>query len=180
MQGCGRFNPMSFRYCPNCGTKRYSEEKFSATEIQNIPYNKAEDFSREDEITEYLRKRNLLHLADKRYLISVRLENGNIVTVPLTGRQTSSDALRYLQNRGFLSKNKEYKFRNWPKADPCIGPWYQHVSACVCELSPNIIYMVERLEREDMVCLYGCPNAKAIIQGKRLKHVRIEVVDYEK
>lgn len=175
--GCGRFNPKSYKFCPNCGMKLLSEFNSANTEMQNY---KIDDFCQEDETTVYLRKMNLLHLAGKQYLINVRLEDRNIVTIPLTGRQNSNDALQYLQNKGFLSKNKRYQFTNWPQANPCIGPWYQHASACVCELSSDIIYSVNHLEMEDIRMLYGCPNAKSIVQSTILDQVHVEVIDYER
>lgn len=173
---CGRFNPMSFKFCPDCGNERFTRPNIQAVEI---PQPKVQDTVPEDETTVYLRKIGLLHLANKQYQIQIQLENGALVKVPLIGRQNSNDVLTYLRDRQILSKDVTYKFPNWPNADPCIGPWYHHVRACVCELDTSKIYRVESLEMHDMRLLYGCPNAKAIIQESVLDRARVELVDYE-
>lgn len=173
---CGSINPLSFKFCPNCGTERFSMPKVNNFEIQKI---KIQDFSQNDEITEYLRKLNLLHLADKQYQIYIQLENGNTAKVPLTGRQNSNDALNYLRDAGLLRVDEWYRFLDWPSADPCIGSCYHNVSACVCELNSNRIYHVVRIENDDVRMLYGCPNSKSIATHTVLDQVKVEIIDYE-
>ena len=168
---------MSFKYCPYCGTERFSKPKINPVEI---PKHEEQDFSPKDEITVYLGKLNLLHLADKQYQIYIQLENGTTVKVRLIGRQNSNDALKYLRDAGLLRVDEPYHFLDWPSANPCIGPWYHHVSACVCELNSNNIYHVVRTKYDDMiVSLYGCPNSKSITTHTVLDQVKVEIIDYE-
>lgn len=173
---CGKFNPMSFKYCPYCGTERFSEPKINHVEI---PKPKEQVYSPKDEITVYLGKLNLLHLADKQYQIYIQLENGTTEKVLLIGRQNSNDALKYLRDSGLLRADEQYYFLDWPSADPCIGPWHHHVSACVCELNSNSIYHVVRIKNDDMRMLYGCPNSKSITMHTVLDQVKVEIIDYE-
>ena len=129
-EGCGRLTPMHYSFCTYCGTKNLSKPKNDQIKLRSP---KQRNFSEEEErYIVYLEKRNLLQLADRQYQINIKLENGTTVKVPLIGRQNSKDALNYLRKTGLLRADELYRFTNWPSVDPCIGPDYLHVSACVC------------------------------------------------
>lgn len=177
--GCGRFNPMRYNFCPDCGTERFAKSQPSVGQIptdrQKIVYNP------QNEISEYLNKRGLLHLADRQFNVSVELENGEIVTIQLLGKQNSNDVLNCLRNMGLLRTNMLYRLPDWPDADPCLGPWYHHVGSCVCELNQSHVYHVQSLgEGSRAITLYGCPNSKSVVQGTILSRMKVEVMDYEK
>lgn len=165
---CGRENPINFKYCPHCGTKN-SAKTIIHKKSMSTP---------EDKISVYLKKIGLLNCAEQQYLIKVQIEN-RIVSIPLLGKQNRSDALRYLKDRSLIDSDDKYHFCDWPNAKPCIGPYYHHVGACVCELNMNLVYHVERNEQE-IAFLYGCPNSKIINNCSVLDNIKIEVVDYEK
>lgn len=173
---CGKLNPRSFNFCPKCGTACNAN---SQTQTSVNQHNASVVPPQEDETTAYLRKIGLLHLADKQYLIKFMLENGNIVTVPLYGKERSNDVLQYLRSTDILSKNSYYYFPNWPTAQSCIGPWYHHESACVCELDPDICYSIESIDITRIRYLYGCPNPKHLIESSVLDRVNVEVIEYE-
>ena len=179
---CGQFNPMRFKFCPNCGTERFKQEKPGNASVIGRKIELPRPISAEpkDEILSYLEKIGLLQCAEQQYCIRVQLENGSVVSIPVIGRMNSNDALRYLRNNAYIQANVEYRFSDWPKADPCIGPWYHHVSACVCELDEDRIYHVESFLEDDIITLYGCPNPKSIGFGKLSDYVEMVVVDYEK
>ena len=173
---CGWINPSSNVFCPNCGKRLKTIPYYDDIEI---PKSKNQNSSSEDKISEYLSKRNLLQFADKQYQIKVKLRVGHIVKIQLIGNQNSNDALKILRDKGLLSKDFEYRFANWPSANPVIGPWYHHVSACVCELNPDTVYKVEKIKQINSRMLYGCPNSKSIEKGNILNYVKVEIVDYE-
>ena len=146
---CGRFNPMNFKYCPNCGTERFSNLSASFAPITPVVPKKiinSQENSQEDRITSYLKNLNLLHLAEKQFQITIQLENGEKIAISLLGRQNSNDALQYLRSNGLISFGNNYIFTNWPTAAPCIGPDCQHISACVCELDQENTYFLKSIE----------------------------------
>lgn len=179
-KGCGVFNPMSFKYCPYCGTKQFSDSVIPSAPAKNSAFQDDEPtIPMEDETTRYLRKMNLLHLADQQFGVTVQLENGKRVVVSLPGRQRSDDVLKILHDKGVISYQKTYRFTNWPSANPCIGPAYHLISACVCELNPKNIYYLRSIGMEGMRMLYGCPNSKSVTEHNVLDHVKVEIIDYE-
>lgn len=174
---CGRTNPMSFKFCPECGTPRFGRKDSNSDTNTELRAKKPEP---EDEISAYLRKRGLLALADQMVDVHVMLPDHSIVTISLKGRQNAHDALQSLYLNGYLYHIRDFRFNDWPTADPCIGPWYHHVNACACELDPNRIYHLETYDLDDIRCLYGCPNSKTIEHSPVLNQVSVKVVDYEK
>ena len=117
--------------------------------------------------------------AQKIYRIRVMYTGTRPVTLELYGCQTSRDAIARLREKGFQDDRKNYRFRDWPQADPRTGPDYHHRSAYVCELGDGATVHLEDVDPEKrFVCLYGCPNPKAL-NGSVLGQCRTEVVDYE-
>lgn len=166
---CKTFNRMSYRFCPMCGESRDRRPVWKDTGIvteQNVV---------KDETLAYLDKIGLRHLADRVFTITVVID-GKKVAIELTGRQKSGDALEKLQELKHLPEG-HYRFKDWPPAQPIIGPWYHHVSACVCELPARELH-VEKYDIDDIVCLYGCPNVKSTDGLDLHGRLRLEVVDY--
>ena len=110
----------------------------------------------------------LRHQADAKYLITVRIaEIGQAVPVRMEGWQSFDDAIKYLKDHGFLNREGSYSFVDWPYS---AGGAPHHTMACVCELKDREFTLIkdetsinEKELREmfkNMVCLYGCPNAR--------------------
>ncbi|MCQ4022514.1 MULTISPECIES: hypothetical protein [unclassified Ruminococcus] len=180
--GCGRFNPMEYLFCPKCGLKRFeSRAEPVVKDVENIAETPVTDNIRR---MAALKKIGLLHLAHNLYQVNFQLESGKRVEITLMGMHNDDDALRNLRASGKLSYNKTYEIIDWPKANPRIGPGFNRVSACVCELPPNRVYHIkslrrERLDREDYVTLYGCPNPNSINYDDIMNNLVIKVKDYE-
>lgn len=181
---CGRFNPMRFIYCPYCGTKAFSSGKAAVLSESWKNSVSRSDTNRQprDRTEEYLQNKGLLGCADLQYQVHVALESGLIVTIPLFGRQSSNDALQFLIIHRYIEPHENVRFSDWPRVDySWPGPSEHHrPDACVCELNHSRVYHLEHYSREDLVCLYGCPNPKSIAYGSPLNQAEIVVVDYEK
>lgn len=181
-RSCGKRNPSHNTQCQYCGAARSASlEGFSVggAKPNSGFFGETED-NPGDDVLAYLEKIGMLQCADREYQIKIQLEDGQIVSVPLLGRHRSNDAMEYLRVNGYLVPFYTFRFANWPDADPCIGPWYHHISACACELREDRIYHLERYDSDDIRMLYGCPNPRTDAYGKVLDQARIVVVDYEK
>ena len=130
----------------------------------------------DDETTAYLEKIGRLDQAQKWFDVRIAVPGKTEpVTIRLTGASRSRDALARLYEMGYLISLGNYRFNDWPSADPVIGPWYHHVSACVCELTDRI-YHIEEYSFDDIQPMYGCPNV--FEQTDLSLKKTVEVVDY--
>ena len=117
----------------------------------------------------------LWYLADKEYVITVRIaETGQAVSIKMKGWQNHNDIIDYLKNNGFLNQKKCYKFVDWPHSAGGVS----HLDmAYICELKEREFTLIEYEKLDNMVCLYGCPNAKTI--GSSILRPVSEVFSYE-
>lgn len=139
----------------------------------------AENTQRPDpraEALEYLTQIGRQNDADKRWTLRVILPDGSQAELELSGWQRAGDALAALQAQGFIGAKEPIRFADWPTADPRIGPWARHMSACVCELESRTLTL-ETFDPNYIVCLYGCPNAGELTDRSLPKTV--EVLNYE-
>lgn len=141
-----------------------------------------------------LKKLGLWDKAEKEYKINFGLEpdisdHFIILSLTLKGRHTANDALRMIRASGYIIESDlKMKIENWPRANPLIGPDWNHRSAYVCELESLLEqnkdlpcdFNVKQIVQEDFRMLYGCPNPKSIKLDSILKKRSIEVIDYER
>lgn len=173
---CYASNRFSYNFCNNCGNN------LKPRPIPPIPCTPPTPSKSDDERNtneKYLSEIGLLHLSEEMFEINIEIE-GKRIKIQLKGYQRSGDALAKLRELGFLQNDKSWRFKNWPRANPCIGPFYHHVSACVCELGKNCVYYIESYDISDISVLYGCPNPSSINYKSRLDMACVEVVDYGK
>lgn len=176
---CGKSFRLTYKYCPYCGTlssfyqnDHLKKESLSFKLDTNLP---APNIDNETLI--YLQKLGLLDKAQQLFKVRIAVPGQTKpVVLQLFGANRSNDALNCLYEINYLNKNLSYRFTDWPNADPVIGPWYHHVSACVCEL-PDCIYHVENYDARNIQVLYGCPNILAL--EHQVPEKTIEVIDYD-
>lgn len=117
----------------------------------------------------------LLHLANKKFNVKIKIENNELITIQLLGYQNPSDAFRLLRENGYLDSDKRYYFVNWPKTKALIN-W----SAYACELGLKQIYYIESKKSRTGIpaLLYGCPTPTAMEYDDIMSKLSFEVIDY--
>ena len=178
-RSCGKVFKMYYRYCPYCGIQSdlFKSRENDKEDVLSNPRNMVPQISSIDEMSiSYLKSIGLLDQAQKLFNVRISLPNReDSIMIQLTGASRSNDALACLREMNYLSTNGDYKFTDWPHANPVIGPGYHLVSACVCEL-PNRVYHI--IEYCPMVIqeLYGCPSV--FEQNDPTLRKTVEVIDY--
>lgn len=183
---CGQFFPLKYAFCPYCG-KRMRNINYldrDADVLNTEQCFKTEAYEIPEERLHYLQECGLLEYAHKVYTITVVLEGeGNAITLRMQGWKNSDDAIQILNENGIVSRSARWRFSDWPNANPTIGPWYRHCSACVCELNSFVLHL-ERyditLREEDIRTLYGCPNSATIDYAGLEDRMMLKVVQYGK
>lgn len=179
---CGRSFKMEYQYCPFCGSPSHL---FNSRGTEPIPLRPPIPISPrppESNIQYYLEQIGRARQAKKLFFVKIAVpQREKPVTLHLPGDATSSAAILSLRTMSILDEI-DYRFSDWPDANPAVPPFRRPESACVCELK-NRIYHVEKIEYtpilqdQDTVCLYGCPNATELTNHELGKTV--EVIRYD-
>lgn len=167
-----------YRACPACNRK--------IGKLPDLDATYAADAHTEDaRIKERLESIGMLHMANKVFLVNVKLPNGRKLTVHLLGKQSAKDVLQVLREKRILNLSDYYEFKNWPIISPSLDSdgyfsfsYYGPVFAC--ELNPQTVYVIKMEDKEKYVCLYGCPSSKSLSYDGLMNRMTVEVIDYER
>lgn len=175
---CGRVNPASFNFCPECGRSRANR---SASPAQ----------SGASRAARYLEQRGLLQKAREKHHLTLHiLDAYESVTremdIELPGSKNANDVMAALRRQGVVGAG-EYRFVGWPSVHSSWGPDYKRVPAFVCELTDPVICLTPTRpaprgvfggDRNDLP-LYGCPISRQAASAGAALQKNVRTVRYD-